>query len=66
MYFTRRDDNLLRRDQETNFELRDPGDYCLGFWHFWPEIDRGGYHKENIDRTWIEMEKVWNRVRKMI
>ena len=51
---------------ETNFELRDPGDYCLGFWYFWPEIDRGGYHKENIDRTWIEMEKVWNRVRKMI
>ena len=51
---------------ETDFEIRDPGDKYLSFWHYWPEVDRGGAHKEMIEQTTSEFKEVLNQVRKMI
>ena len=52
---------------ETFFEIRDPAaDIYLPFWHFWPEVDRGGPHKEKIDNTRNKMKEVLKRIREMI
>ena len=53
-------------DETTHFQLRDPSDINLNFWHNWQEVDRGGYHKDMIENTRIMMEKVFNRVRQMM
>ena len=52
---------------KSDFEIRDPEDrYLLHFWHHWPEVDRGGAHKEKIAKIETEMEEIWNRVREMM
>ena len=45
---------------ETNFQLREPSIY-LPFWDSWPEVNRGGVHKERIDKLWTKKKEIFNR-----
>ena len=52
--------------RKIGFELRDPWDTLLHFWHHWPDVDRDGAHKEMIEKALFEMKKVLNRIQEIV
>ena len=52
--------------RKIGFELRDPWDSLIHYWHHWPDVDRDGAHKEMIEKALIEMKKVLNRIQEII
>ena len=63
------DDLTVTCDLETrqmSFQLRDPGEIYLSFWHYWPEVDRDGMHKGLIEEALITMKKIMQQIREII